>query len=162
MKSHDDFVRNNAAERYTLGQLNEKEEILFEEHLLFCDICRKEVQGLNQIKEIVAEYATASDLVLTKKIHRVSPIGFYVKIAAGILVIIGVSWFVQAYLRTINDSHENLIVHKQNHIKPGTEPHVFSKDSVHENLMAENNRNNFTELPRFESQIGQEYRSNAI
>ena len=165
MKSHEDFARNNAAEKYTLGQLSEKEEVSFEEHLLFCDVCRKEVQEHNQIKEVVTKYAIVSDHVLsieTKKTPRVRSIGFFSRIAASILVIIGISWFVLAHLGIKNNKHENQMVHTQNLIKNRTETNVLNKDSVKGNLMAKNDQNNFTELLRFESQINQEYRSDAI
>ena len=61
-----------------------------------------------------------------------------------------------------NNKHENIVVHMQNSVKNANEHNVLNKDSVKRNLKAKNDQHNFTELLRFESQINQEYRSDAI
>lgn len=55
---HDVVVRENIAERYLRNELYADQEIVFEEHLLHCSVCRAELQKLESVKEGIHLYYT--------------------------------------------------------------------------------------------------------
>jgi hypothetical protein len=63
---HADFTKNYAVERYLLGEMNEDERAIFEEHWFDCRICGEEVVAGTRMMEAgraVAQEAPAANVV---------------------------------------------------------------------------------------------------
>jgi len=80
-------------EKYALGNLSPNEEEVFEEHLLYCDKCRKRyrviadiISGANSkaVRDIFKQKSGKKPAEASKKY-------FFLKIAAGIIVLIGIA-----------------------------------------------------------------------
>ena len=166
MSSHQDFVKNNSAERYILHQLEGKEELSYEEHLLFCNICLEEVQRLSQTREVINEFAISNDNVLTinpNNTSKDSQIRFYIRIAASVLIIIAVSWVVLVYLGAKKGSEERLIAQKEDSLKPKKQTISLDNDTSKKIQVADHYEDtNYKEYPSFETLVGQEYRTDGI
>jgi hypothetical protein len=160
-----DFHNDEFYDDYIMGRLSEDDEDLFEEHLLFCERCRQEIEfresltaGLDSIKD-----AGQSSKMKNKKSRR----GMYIRlgIAATLVFIVGYT-FIKLFI-TQNDSESP--IKKEVTIEVPDSPAeqqktVIITDSTtkseisHIEMLAEA----FTTLPMFENAINNQVRANGI
>jgi len=85
--------KDDLIDRYIRDELSDQEADIFEEHLLYCSECRKELAGREQIIEVIQKQA-AGDIFRSGRQQK-SPskkginIYWYVAAAAGIALVIG-------------------------------------------------------------------------
>lgn len=93
--NHSEIDKNNIIERYLMHDLSEGEEDAFEEHLSGCQQCRKILEETEAVIENICRLETQKIFNnKQKEIHKntfVSRNYFFMKIAAGLLLIIGVA-----------------------------------------------------------------------
>jgi hypothetical protein len=160
-----DFHNDEFYDDYIMGRLSEDDEDLFEEHLLFCDRCRQEIEvreslaaGLDIISDV-----SKSSMIRNKESRR----GMYIRlgIAATLLFIVGYT-LIKLFI-TQNDSEspikkevtlevpDSLTEQKKTVIitDSSTRPEIS-----HAEMLAEA----FTPLPMFENIINNQVRSAGI
>ncbi|MBN2762211.1 MAG: hypothetical protein JXR41_03900 [Bacteroidales bacterium] len=89
--NHDEIERNNIIEDYLLGRLSAEAESAFEEHMLFCDICREKCLQTEKIMEALkntpAEVGAGTIPIQPSKRIRIS--GTLFRIAALFVLVAG-------------------------------------------------------------------------
>lgn len=156
-----EFHNHHFYENYILGRLTQEQENLFEEHLLMCNYCQKELEIVE--KAILDIKRINPNQQQSTKTKRVTP-KLFLGIAASILIIISAG----IYFLTKN-SHEQI---KQT-------PIVKEYDTIHDDtvtkdyILAEEqpsptkpkeyiNPDNYKLLPEFENAIQNSTRSSTI
>lgn len=164
---HKYVITKGIIENYLLHQLNEKETDEFEEHLLYCETCRK---LLTETKEIITltQYMAIrtpdgeTKNAATKKSVMQYPI--WMKAAAVLLLAICSAGVIRSLLqkpaKTLVQSENKTNPIKN--IKDSISIQNDSHDSIRNKIAVNYEEKCFQKLPSFESQIGQEYRSDAI
>ncbi len=168
MKSHEDFIKNDSAEKYILHQLSEKDCLIFEEHLLYCSTCREEVQQLEKSISFIKETGHESGITLSEignqnTNNKVINIRRYAAIAASILILISLIWVFIHYSKKNNFQSEKLISKNERHINTNKQTEISNKNSTAKIKVAENKiEENYKTLPSFETLVNNEYRSESI
>jgi hypothetical protein len=92
--NHSEIENNNVIERYLMHKLSESEENAFEEHLLGCQQCRKKLEETEGVIENIRSIETEKIFGdRQKEIHKNASVPrnyFFLKIAAGLLLMIGI------------------------------------------------------------------------
>ena len=90
----EDFHKDEFYDAYVLGRLSASEEDLFEEHLLFCENCQKEIE----IREISLAGSVSGEKISTDKIIKrklsSKTIIIRLSIAASVIIIAGYSLYI--------------------------------------------------------------------
>jgi hypothetical protein len=163
----EDFHKDDFYDAYVLGRLSTEDEDLFEEHLLFCEHCRKEIE----IREISVAGSTAGedisqDGTMTRKLSRKVLI-IRLSIAASLLIMAGYSLYI-----IINPSREKAIMEQgksgeeiPTHPDATTDTSFFPESEIKsetvqdsEYLLAEA----FRPYPMFENAIENQVRSSGF
>ncbi len=166
MPKHEDFVVNNSPEKYVLHQLKGENEIFFEEHLLYCNYCREEVQKINLAKEAVIDYASISDGEILKefKINKqIIHLKNYFNIAATILIIVAIAWLVMYYSETKKNTTKNILVSKNIELnKTNKSVSIEEYCLKNKSIVTHKYENTYKEYASFETLVGDDYRSDGI
>jgi hypothetical protein len=168
MKSHEDFIKNDSAEKYILQQLSEKESLMFEEHLLYCSTCRDEVQKLEKSISFIQETGQESGIINSEfgkqyTNNRVINIPRYIAIAASILIVVSITWLYFHNSKKNNFQSEKIISKQEQHINANKEAKISNRNSSVKIKVAENKINEkYKALPTFESLVNNENRSEGI
>jgi hypothetical protein len=172
--NHDIVEQEGVIEKYILGKLSEKDENAFEEHLLFCRECREKYQTVKKVLDAtqskMADEVFGSNKSQTSK-HN-SPKYFFFKIAAGIIIFIGLAGVIFVTMKTpkshkniagINDSvnimsdtntNKSLLPGKENkEIKPVETSKINGDEQIAQAFIV---------LPYLESEIENQLRAGAI
>jgi hypothetical protein len=164
MKSHEDFVKYGFCEKYILHGLSTDEEKIFEEHLLYCRICREEIQHLIKSVEFIKDTALNTDVYIkpvsnnqNERIILYRTIG----IAAAIIVLVAVSWFVYNHFRP--GKIDNMLVSNdttKNNLKSNDSG--IRTNSITREVTANKVSDNFVTLARYETLVNSCFRSDAV
>jgi hypothetical protein len=98
--NHDEVIRDGLIEKYLKQELSQDLELSFEEHLLYCNECREEIQKLEQLRETLEEKNYTDFFQKKERIPQPSialktlNIRSILPIAAGILLLIGLAGLV--------------------------------------------------------------------
>jgi len=160
-------IEEGIIENYLLHRLNERETTDFEEHLLYCKECRNllvETKGIMTLAQYMALHTSKEEpkKVATKKNVMLNLT--WMKAASVLLIAICSAGIIWSLLQKPTKS----LVQSENKTNPGKniKDSISTKNISHDSLtnkLAINLREkSFRELPGFEVQIGQEYRSDAI
>ncbi len=94
--------RDDLIDRYIRDELSDQEADIFEEHLLYCSECRKELAGREEIIEVIQKQAAGdifkSDGQQKSQSKKGIHIYWYVAAAAGIALVIGLFLLSDRYL----------------------------------------------------------------
>lgn len=159
-------IEEGIIEKYLLHRLKERETDEFEEHLLYCKECRTQLSETKKIMTLTQYMAVHTSRGETKVITKKSVLLYqsWMKAAAVLLIALCSAGLIWSFLQKPTKS----LVQSKNKTSPvkNFEDSISNKNVSHNSLkskIAINYLENcFQKLPRFESQIGQEYRSDAI
>lgn len=164
---HSDVIENEIIEGYLLHRLNENETDDFEEHLLYCNECRNQLTrtktnlGLIQYMALHTVSRESTKIIAPQK---ASLFGYWVKVAAALFFIFGSAtllWFLvrkpEMPLTQYNSKSDQI-----KKVKDSIVPNDVSNNTLKKELAINSNEKFFRKLPSFETQIDQEYRSEAI
>ena len=92
--NEEDFHKDEFYDAYVLGRLSAEEEDLFEEHLLFCEHCRKEIE----IREVIVAGSGSGDNIppertVKRKLSQKAII-IRLSIAASVIIMAGYSLYI--------------------------------------------------------------------
>ena len=164
---HRYVIEEGIIENYLLHRLNERETTDFEEHLLYCQECRRllvETKGIMTLAQYMAIHTSKEEpkKVATKKGVMLNLT--WMKAASVLLIAVcsaGIIW-------SLLQKPTKVLVRSENKTNPvkNIEDSISTKNVSHDSLINKiainYGENCFRKLPSFESQIGQEYRSDAI
>lgn len=90
----EDFHKDEFYDAYVLGRLSAKEEDLFEEHLLFCEHCRKEIE----IREVIVAGSVNQENISPERVvkRKLSQKAIIIRlsIAASVIIMAGYSLYL--------------------------------------------------------------------
>ena len=174
---HKIIEEQGIVEKYALGELSPDEEEAFEEHLLFCEECRK---NYNVISDIInGSGASAVSEIFAQKDEKRSgrKSGYFIlKIAAGIALVIGIAAVIffsakikqnNSQLASVADStltkNDTVDISPLHEPKEITEPHkVESVIKEEKKLTTDQYAEAFVELPYMETAIENQLRGDGV
>ena len=160
------MIEEGIIENYLLHRLNESETTDFEEHLLYCQECRRLLVETKEIMALTQYIAIHSTKVEARQIAQKKAPFFvpFMKAAAVLLITVcsaGIIWsLLQKPAKSLVQS-ENKTSPVKN-IGDSISNRNVSHDSIINKIAINFSEKNFQKLTSFEAQIGQEYRSDAI
>jgi hypothetical protein len=161
---HNKVVESNWLEKYLSHELSEKEETLLEEHLLYCDACVSELEGLKMsIKAIEHRNTTESPQIIN--IHTDSrlrsPLHYIFRIAALFVVVLGLGVLLFYILQKPNLDNQPLATETNQH-----QLNEIKADSLNQKKIVKKNSKAIAEIysanPLYENEIQNTYRSSTL
>ncbi len=104
----EDFHKDEFYDAYVLGRLSADDEDLFEEHLLFCEHCRKEIEIREVIVAASGRGANISKEKTRKRKLSTKAIIIRLSIAASVIIIAGYSLYM-----ILNPAGDKTLVEKE-------------------------------------------------
>lgn len=163
----EDFHKDEFYDAYVLGRLSADDEDLFEEHLLFCEHCRKEIEIREVIVAASGKGENLSKELTWKRKLSTKAIIIRLSIAASVIIIAGYSLYmilnpagdkplVEHEISTEEIPASNDVIADTSSI---SEPEIHSEDEQQsEPLLAEA----FRPSPMFENAIENQLRSDGL
>lgn len=130
-------ITNETMQKYVSGMLNAEEKHLVEKHLIDCEMCSDEVEGLSLINQsnlnsIVSDINTQIDIKILKKNKKVRLINYRIQAAAAVILIL--IFFSAFYIKNhFNDKSQQLF-------SEYFEPYEEKTDIISDNPEKENDK----------------------
>ncbi len=165
---HSFIIKNEIIERYILNQLSEDESIQLEEHLLFCEDCRKNLTKMEVVIKSIKSFPANS----LKIAHKNISIYKYFSIAASILLLLSFTFLF--YNKTKFENNLAVLNHSLDILKDSVQFQQKNNVELNKQLISLNKRDtlninvkdkskllaqNFVSNQDLERLIGEEVRS---